>query len=123
MDDPVVLLEKKLYGHPRVLWKQVIRLLTILLLVLETSQYRSGLGPEEVTLLVRLDGEHPSSGHIISRLELPHVDEIKNLVANPGFVLQMFRFSKLFVVSSYFLMLLFVHEISFWLLFLLPFRK
>ena len=45
----------------------------------------------------------PSSCHIISRIELPHVDEIKNLVVNHGSGLQMFCFSKLFVVSSYFL--------------------
>ena len=73
-----------------------------LLFVLETSEYPSGLCPEEVTLSVCLDGEHPSSGHIISWLDLPHVDEIKNLVDNPGSLLQMFRLSKLFVVSSYF---------------------
>ena len=28
-------------------------------LVLETSQYPSGLGPEDVALFVRLDGEQP----------------------------------------------------------------
>ena len=65
-----------------------IRLLIFLLFVLETSQHPSGLCPEEITLFVRLDGEHPSSGHIISRLDLPHVDEIKILVVNPGSVLQ-----------------------------------
>ena len=35
--------------------------------------------PIEVVLLVRLDGAHPSSSHIISRLDLPHVDEIQKL--------------------------------------------
>ena len=80
-----------------------IRLLIFLLFVLETSQYLSGLCLEKVTLLVRLDGEHPSSSHIIFRLNLPHVDEIRNHVFNPGSVLQMFCFSNLFVVSSYFL--------------------
>ena len=63
-------------------------LLIFLLLVLETSQYPSCLFClEEVTLFVCLDGEHPSPSHIISRLNLPHVDEIKNLVINPGFLL------------------------------------
>ena len=75
----------------------------ILSVFLATSQYLSSLCLQEITLFVRLDGEHPSSGHIISRLDLPHVDEIKNLVVNPRSGLQMFGFSKLFVVSSSFL--------------------
>ena len=58
---------------------------------------------EEVALFVRLDREHPSSGHVLSRLDLPHVDEIETLVVNPGSVLQMLCFTKLFAVSSYFL--------------------
>ena len=44
-----------------------IGLLVILLCVLQTSQYPSGLCPEEVALLVSLDGEHPSTGHIVVR--------------------------------------------------------
>ena len=64
-----------------------------LLFVLETSQCPSCFCLEEVTLLVRLDGEHPSSGHIISWDDLPGVNKIKNLVVNPGFVLQVFCFS------------------------------
>ena len=67
-----------------------IGLLVILLFVLETSQYPSGVRPEEVTLFVLLDGEHPSSSYIISRLNLPRVDEIKNFDVNPRSVLQMF---------------------------------
>ena len=47
--------------------------------------------------------EHPSSCHIISRRNLPCVHDIKNLVVNSGFVLEMFCFNKLFTVSSYFL--------------------
>ena len=73
-----------------------------LLFVLETSQYPSGHCLEKVTLFVRLDGEHPSSGHIIFRLTPPHVDEIRNHVFNPGSVLQVFCFSNLFVGSQYF---------------------
>ena len=65
-------------------------LLEILLPVLGTSKYPSGLCPEEVALLVSLDGEHPSSGHIVLLFGLPHVNEIKNLIVNPGFVLKMF---------------------------------
>ena len=79
-----------------------ICLLTFLLFVLKTSQYPPGFCLEEVTLFVCLDGEHPSPSHIISRLNLPHVDEIKNLVINPGFLLLVLCFSKLFVVSSYY---------------------
>ena len=80
-----------------------INLRVFFLFVLETSQYPSGLGPEEVALFVRLDGEHPSSCHILSRLELPHVDEIKNFVVNPRSVVRMFCFSELYSASSYFL--------------------
>ena len=42
-----------------------IGLLVTLLLVLETPQYPSGLCLEEVAQLVRLDGEHASSGHFL----------------------------------------------------------
>ena len=55
----------------------------------------SGLCLEEVALFVRLDGEHPSSGHIIFRFDLPHVNEIKNLIINQGFALNTFCFSNL----------------------------
>ena len=60
-----------------------MRLLVFLLFVLENSQYPSGLCIEEVTLFVYLDGEHPSSSHRISRLNLPHANEVKNLIVNP----------------------------------------
>ena len=78
-----------------------IRLL-IVHFVLEISQYPSGFCFEEVTLFVRLDGEHPSSGHIIFRLDFLQVDLIKNLVVNRGSALQLFCLSKLFAVSSCF---------------------
>ena len=70
----------QLIRNPRFVEAGGIRLLIFLLFVLKTSQSPSGLCLEEVTLCVRLDGEHPLSGHIIFRLDLPHVDEIKNLV-------------------------------------------
>ena len=60
-----------------------IGLLVILLLVVETSQYPSGLCYEEVALLVRIDGEHSSSGHIVLRFDLPHINEIKNPRCRP----------------------------------------
>ena len=47
------------------------------LIFLETSQYSFGLRLEEVTLCIHLDGEHPSSGNIIFRSDLPHVNEFK----------------------------------------------
>ena len=75
----------------------------ILLFILETSQYPSGLCPEEVALLVGLDGKYPSSRHIVLRFDLPQINEIKNLIVNPRFPLEVFRFSNLLVVSSYFL--------------------
>ena len=80
-----------------------IGLLVILLPVLGTSQYPSGLCLEEVALLVILDGEHPLSGHTVVWFDLPHVNGIKDLTVNPRFVLKMFRFSKLFVVTLHFL--------------------
>ena len=51
--------------------------MVIVLLVLETSQYPSGLCPEEVALLVSLDGEHPSYGHVVLRFDLLHANGIK----------------------------------------------
>ena len=91
--------------HPKS-WSCGIRgtgLLVILLLIMETSQYPSGVCPEEVSLLFGLDGDHPSSGHIVRRFDLSQVNEIKNFIVNPGIVLEMFRSSKLLVVSFYFL--------------------
>ena len=79
-----------------------ICLLIFLLFVLETSQYQSFLCLEEVALFVRLDGEHPSSRNIISRFDLPDINKIENFIVNPGFVIQVFCFSELFVLSSWF---------------------
>ena len=71
--------------------------------MLETSQYPSGFCPEEVALFVGVDGKYPSSGHIILRLELLRINEIKTwlqtMIFTPGF----FRFSKVLVAYSYFL--------------------
>ena len=102
-----------------------IRLLICLLFVLETSQYPSGLRPEGVTLFSRLDGEHPSSGHIISRLNLPRVEGIKYLrcqpwICTPNVVLQQTVCSILVLLE---LMLPFVQGVSFWLVFLLLFHR
>ena len=97
-----------------------IGLLVLFLRVLEASQHSSGFCLEEVALFIRLDGEHASSRHILFRFDLPHVDEIKNLIINPRFVFKMFCFSNLELPD---LMFLFVREISSWLLLLLLFRK
>ena len=87
----------------RVFWKQRgVCLLMFLLFVSETSQYPSCLCLQEVTLFVRLDGKHPSSGYIISRFDFSQINKIEDFVFNPGFVLQMFCFSRLFVISSSF---------------------
>ena len=70
----------QLATHPKSVSRgsREIRLLIFPLFVLETFRYSSGLCLEEITLFVRLDGAHPSSGHILSRLNLlPHVEEIK----------------------------------------------
>ena len=75
--------------------------MVILLLVLETSQYPSGLCPEEVALPVCLDGEHPSSGHMVLRFDLPQINEVKNLSGNPGFPLEVFRSWKLLVLELF----------------------
>ena len=80
-----------------------IVLLVIFLFILETSQYPSSLRPEEVALFVGLGGKYPSSGHMILRFELPQINEIKNLIVNPGFPLEVLCFSELLVVSSSFL--------------------
>ena len=57
-----------------------IGLQVILLFVLESSRYPSRLCPEEVALLVGLDGKYPSSSRIILRFELPQINEVKNLI-------------------------------------------
>ena len=64
-----------------------VSLSVFLLRVLEASQHSSGFCLEEVTLFIRLDGEQPSSSHIMCRFDLPHVNEIKNLIINRGFAL------------------------------------
>ena len=101
-----------------------MRLLIFLLFVLETSQYPSGLCLEEVTLFIRLDGEHPSSCHTISRLLLLHVDDQKSRgqprICTQGVLLQQTVCCILVLLE---LMLPFVHGVSFWLLFLLLFRR
>ena len=97
-----------------------IGLLVFILRVLEASQHSSGLCLEEVALFIRLDCEHRSSGHILFRFDLPHVNEIKNFIINPRFALKTCCFSNLVLPE---LMLLFAHEISSWLLLLLLFRR
>ena len=57
----------------------------------------------KLPFFVRLDGEYPSSGYMIARFDLTQINKIEDFVINPGFVLLVFRFSKLFVISSYFL--------------------
>ena len=68
-----------LAAHPksRSCGSRGIGLKVILLLVLETSP--SSLRPDEVALLVGLDGEYLSSGHIVLRFDLSQIKEIKNL--------------------------------------------
>ena len=67
-----------------------ICLLIFLLFVLETSQYPSCLCLTEVALFVCLDGEHPSSGYMISPFDLCQINKIEDFVVNPGIVLLMF---------------------------------
>ena len=75
-------------------------------------------------MLVRLDGEHPSSSHTFSQLDIPHVDEIKNLVIQSKICTQDVLLQRIVccILVLLELMLPSVHEISFWLFFLLPFR-
>ena len=49
-------------------------------------------------MFVGLDGEKPSSC-VVLRFELPHVTEVNNLIVNPGFPLEVFRFSKLLAAT------------------------
>ena len=85
------------------MWKQRSRFVGNPSACLGTSHYPSGSCPEDVALLVGLNGGYPSSGHKVLRFDLPQINEIKNLIVNPRFPLEVFRFSKLLVVSSYFL--------------------
>ena len=63
-------------------------------------------------MFVGLHGKHPSSRRVVSRLELPHINEVNNLIVNPRFPLDVFRFSALLLASWHFLVLLYVHGIS-----------
>ena len=60
-----------------------ICLLIFLLFVLEASQYPSCFCLQEVTLFVRLDGEHRSSGNITSGITLLQVNKIEKLKCQP----------------------------------------
>ena len=80
-----------------------ICLLIFHLFVLETSQYPSCLCLEEVSLFVRLDGKHPSSGYVIPRFDLPQSNKIENFTINRGLTFPVFCFSKMIVLSFYFL--------------------
>ena len=75
----------------------------ILLFVLESSQYPCSLRPEEVALLAGFQRNYPSTCYVILRLELPQINEVKNLVVSPRFPLEVFPSCKRLVVSSYFL--------------------
>ena len=102
-----------------------ICLLMLLLFVLVTSQCPSGLCLEEVALFVCLDGEHPSSGHIISRFNLPHVDRDQKTRWQPKIctldvLVQQTACSIPVLLERMFSV---VHGISFRPLFLLPFRR
>ena len=74
----------------QVLWNQSNQSVSIFCLSWKPLNTHLDFCSAEVALLVRLNGEHSSPCHIISRLDFPHVDEIKNLVVNPGSVLKMF---------------------------------
>ena len=50
-----------------------------------------------------LAGKYPSTCYVILRFELHQINEVKNLVVNPGVPLEVFRSCKLLVVPSYFL--------------------
>ena len=92
----------QLIRNPGLVESRWICLVIFLLFISETSQYPSCLCLEEITLFVRLDGKHPSSGYVIPRIDFPQINKIENCIVNQGFVLQVFCFSKLFVISSYF---------------------
>ena len=66
-----------------VLWKQGNQSVSILSVCLGNLSIPIWSLLWGIVLFVRLDGEHPSSGHILSGLELPHVDEIKKPRCQP----------------------------------------
>ena len=67
--------------------------------MLETSQYPSGLCPEEVAFFVGVDGKHPVTQFF--GLNFLIQKRSKNLIVNPGFPLEVFRSSKLLVVCTH----------------------
>ena len=64
-------------------------MLVFLLRVLEVSQHSCGLCLAEVALFVRLDGEQPSSSHILFLFDLPHVNEIRKSNHSFGIVIKL----------------------------------
>ena len=93
----------KLIGSLGYVETKRIRLLICLLFVLESSQNPSDFCHEEVTLFVRLDGEHPPLGVIISRFNLPQINEIETSVSTQDLHSRCFASANCFVISSYFL--------------------
>ena len=71
----------------QVLWKQGNPSVSFPSVRLGNLSVPIWLSPCGSYLVVRLDGEHPSSGHIGFRLDFLQVDEIKNFVVHPGLVL------------------------------------
>ena len=68
--------------HPKSSTSRRICQQVLLLFVLETSQYPSGLRPEEVALLVGFNGKYPSTCYVILWFFLPQINEIENLFSS-----------------------------------------
>ena len=54
-----------------------------------------------VTVFIKQDSEDPSCGHKVLGVDIPQ--KIKSLIDNPGFPLDVLRFSELLTVSAHFL--------------------
>ena len=77
-----------------------ICLLIFLLFVLETSQYPSCFCLDAITLFVRLDRKHPSSGYIIPRFVLSHCSNTSRIRPSTPFRTSTCMLQKLLVIPS-----------------------
>ena len=75
-------------------------LLFILLPVLETLQNPSSLALVKCAVLLPLDRQDPTSLNEIPWSDLPQIDQIKDIVFQPGLVLDTFGFRELLLISS-----------------------
>ena len=59
--------------------------------VLKTTQHPACLALLELAISIPLNGQHPSAGDKVLRLELPDVDKVKDIIVEPRLDLRRLR--------------------------------